>query len=423
MLLFKLNFNRYFMTPKIKKTFPDPNSIDGQILAQISQALYNKEPLSGPDGIITKLLKQAMEATLEGEIDSHFADNSVDEHDNRRNGYNSKTVKSKYGSFELDTPRDRQASFEPQLIKKRQTSLNDEIDDKILALYSLGTSYNDIAHYIADLYGVEVSHAMINSVTDKLLPQITEWRERPLESIYPVIFLDAMFFKVRENGAVVTKVMYNIMGINASGYKEILGFYICDSEGSSFWLGVLNDLKARGVKDILIACIDGLKGFPEAIATAFPNSNVQLCIVHMIRNSFKLVASKDQKKFISDLKTVYQAPNEQVAHSNLLILVDKWNKYAAALKPWINHWDNLSTFFQFSPHVRKLIYTTNPIEGFHRQIRKYTKTKGAFTNENSLLKLTFAAILKISQKWNQPLHNWALTISELDIHFPNRLDI
>lgn len=232
-----------------------------------------------------------------------------------------------------------------------------------------------------------------------------------------------MFFKVRENGAVVTKVMYNIMGINASGYKEILGFYICDLEGSSFWLGVLNDLKARGVKDILIACINGLKGFSEAIATAFPNSNVQLCIVHMIRNSFKLVASKDQKKFISDLKTVYQAPNEQVAHSNLLILVDKWNKYAAALKPRINHWDNLSTFFQFSPHVRKLIYTTNPIEGFHRQIRKYTKTKGAFTNENSLLKLTFAAILKISQKWNHPLHNWALTISELDIHFPNRLDI
>lgn len=411
------------MTQKIKKSFPDPNSIDGQILAQISQALYNKEPLSGPNGIITKLLKQAMEATLEGEIDDHFSDNSVDENYNRRNGYNSKTVKSKYGTFELNTPRDRLSSFEPQLIKKRQTSLNDEIDDKILALYSLGTSYNDISYHIADLYGVEVSHAMINSVTDRLLPQITEWRERPLESVYPILFLDAMFFKVRENGAVITKVMYNIMGINSSGLKEILGFYICESEGASFWLGVLNDLKARGVKDILIACIDGLKGFPEAISAAFPYTNVQLCIVHMIRNSFKLVASKDQKKFISDLKNVYQAPNKQVAHDNLLSMLDKWSKYSAALKAWVNHWDNLSTFFQFSPHIRKLIYTTNPIEGFHRQIRKYTKTKGAFTNENSLLKLTFAAILKISQRWSQPIPNWALTISELYIHFPNRLDI
>lgn len=411
------------MSRRTKKTFPDPNSIDGQILAQIAQAIYSKEPLSGPNGIMTKLLKQAMEATLEGEIENHFDENDVDEPDNRRNGHNSKIVKSKYGSFELDTPRDRNSSFEPQIIKKRQTHLNDEIEDKILALYSLGTSYNDISYHIQDLYGIELSHAMINSVTDKLLPQITEWRERPLESVYPIIFLDAMFFKARDNGAVITKAMYNIMGINSSGLKEILGFYICESEGSSFWLGVLNDLKARGVQDILIACIDGLKGFPEAIATAFPQTNVQLCIVHMIRNSFKLVASKDQKKFIADLKTVYQAPNEQVAHTNLLHLLDKWSKYSAALKPWINHWDNLSTFFHFSPNVRKIIYTTNPIEGFHRQIRKFTKTKGAFTNENSLLKLTFAAILKISQKWYQPIPNWALTISELDIHFPNRLDI
>jgi transposase-like protein len=264
---------------------------------------------------------------------------------------------------------------------------------------------------------------MINSVTDRLIPQITQWRERPLETVYPIIFLDAMFFKVREEGVVASKAMYNVMGINSNGYKEILGFYICESEGGSFWLSVLNDLKTRGVQDIIIACIDGLKGFPEAIATAFPRTNVQLCIVHMIRNSFKLVASKDQKKFISDLKTVYQSPNKQVAYDNLLALLDKWNKYSAALKNWVNHWDNLSTFFQFSPSVRRLIYTTNPIEGFHRQIRKYTKTKGAFTSEIALQKLTFAAILKISQKWSQPILNWALTVSELDIHFPNRLDI
>jgi len=410
--------------PRTKKSFPDPNSLDGQILARISQALYNKEPLSGPNGIITKLLKQAMETTLEAEIDNHFLENSmeIDNH-NRRNGYNSKNVKSKYGEFSLDTPRDRNSSFEPQLIKKRQTSINDEIDDKILALYSLGTSYNDISYHISDLYGIEVSNAMINSVTDKLLPQITEWRERPLDSIYPIIFLDAMFFKARENGSVTTNVMYNIMGINASGYKEILGFYMCESEGASFWLGVLNDLKARGVEDILIACIDGLKGFSEAISTAFPKTDIQLCIVHMIRNSFKLVASKDQKKFISDLKTVYQAPNQEIAYSNLLSLLDKWSKYSAALKPWVNNWENLSTFYKFSNHIRKLIYTTNPIEGFHRQLRKYTKTKSAFTSENALLKLAFAAILRISEKWSQPINNWALTISEIDIYFPNRMDI
>lgn len=411
------------MTPRTKRLPIDPLSQDGQILAEISKALYNKEPLSGPSGIITKLLKQAMEATLDGELETHISDNSIEEEANRRNGYNSKTVKSKYGSFDLDTPRDRNSSFEPQLIKKRQTLINDEIDDKILSLFSLGTSYKDISYHIADLYGVDVSNAMINSVTDKLLPQILEWRQRPLDSVYPIIFLDAMFFKVREESVVKTKVMYNIMGINNTGHKDILGFYICESEGASFWLSVLNDLKARGVEDILIACIDGLKGFPEAISTAFPKTAVQLCIVHMVRNSFRLVASKDQKKFILDLKTVYQAPNAEVAESNLHALLDKWSKYGAALKSWVNNWNNISTFFQFSAHVRRLIYTTNPIEGFHRQIRKYTKTKAAFTSENALLKLTFAAILKITQRWNQPIPNWALTISELDIHFPDRLSI
>ena len=302
--------------------------------------------------------------------------------------------------------------------------MTDELDNKILALYGLGTSYSDISSHLLDIYGVEVSPATISAVTDKLLPQIAEWRSRPLESIYAIVFLDAMFFKTKQENKVVTKVIYNIMGINQSGHKEILGFYACESEGAHFWLGVLNDLKARGIEDILIACIDGLKGFPEAIQAAFPRTEVQLCVVHQIRNSIKHVASKNQKAFMVDLKTVYQAETKDLAEYNLLRLEEKWgDKYPMVIKSWQNNWDNLTTYFKYSSDVRRLIYTTNPIEGFHRQVRKYTKTKGAFVSENALFKLIFCAINNITVKWNQPLPNWALTISQLDIYFPNRLSI
>ena len=230
-----------------------------------------------------------------------------------------------------------------------------------------------------------------------------------------------MFFKAREEGAVKTKALYNIMGIDREGKKDVLGFYTCESEGASFWLGVLNDLKARGVQDILIVCIDGLKGFAEAVATAFPKAEIQSCIVHQIRNSIKLVASKDQKAFMADLKQVYQAPSKAVAEQKLAELSSKWTKYQAAIGSWINHWEQLSTYFKYPQQIRKLIYTTNPIEGFHRQVRKYTKTKGAFTGETALLKLVYCAINQISRKWTMPLPNWAVIFSELDLHFPNRL--
>ena len=331
-------------------------------------------------------------------------------------------MKTASGSFELDVPRDRNGSFEPQLIKKRQTVLTEELDNKILALYSLGTSYDDISSHLSDIYGVEVSAATISAITDKLMPMLTEWRSRPLEEIYPIVFLDAMFFKTRQDNKVVTKVVYNIMGINQDGHKEILGFYTCESEGAHFWLAVLNDLKARGVKDILIACVDGLKGFPEAINNIFPLAEIQLCVVHQIRNSIKYVASKNQKEFMNDLKTIYQAPSKETAEENLLALEEKWgDKYQMVIKSWNNNWEHLSSYFKYSPELRKLIYTTNPIEGFHRQLRKYTKTKGAFTSENALLKLVFCAIKQIEEKWNQPIPNWSLTISQLDIYFPNRL--
>lgn len=399
-------------------------SLKADALKEIIHGMYQGKPLLGPQGLLTQIAKDLTQIALQGEMEAHLIESSLEEGGNRRNGITTKTIKSSAGSFELESPRDRNGTFEPQLIKKRQTTLTDELDNKILALYSLGTSYSDISSHLQDIYGVEVSSATISAITDKLLPQIAEWRSRPLESIYAIVFLDAMFFKAKVENKMVTKVIYNIMGINQSGHKEILGFYACESEGAHFWLGVLNDLKARGVEDILIACIDGLKGFPEAVQAAFPHTEVQLCIVHQIRNSIKHVASKNQKAFMGDLKTVYQAETRDLAEYNLSKLEEKWGeKYPMVIKSWKNNWDNLTTYFKYSSDVRRLIYTTNPIEGFHRQVRKYTKTKGAFTSENALFKLIFCAINNIAIKWNQPLNNWALTISQLDIYFPNRLNI
>lgn len=398
-------------------------STQNEALEEIIKGLYAGKPLLGEGGLLTNLVKALTQIALQGEMDHHLNESSLEQGSNRRNGISTKTVKTGSGTFDLEVPRDRNGSFEPQLVKKRQTILNEELDNKILALYSLGTSYDGIASHLADIYGVDVSSATISSVTDKLVPMLNEWRSRPLEAVYAVVFLDAMFFKVKQDNKVVTKSIYNIMGINESGYKEILGFYACESEGAHFWLSVLNDLKTRGVNDILIACIDGLKGFPEAINTAFPKTEVQLCVVHQIRNSLKNVASKNQKEFMVDLKTVYQASSKDTAEYNLLQLEEKWGeKYPMVIKSWQQNWENLSTYFKYSAEVRRLIYTTNPIEGFHRQVRKYTKTKGAFTSENALFKLVFCAIKQITAKWNMPISNWALTISQLDIYFPNRLN-
>jgi len=379
-------------------------------------------PFLGKDGVATPLLKRILEASLEGEIEVHVADTKSQS--NRRNGKTSKVVKSDSGAFELETPRDRNGTFEPEIVKKRQTILNASLDNKILSLYSAGMSYQDVKEHLEEIYDVSVSEATISAITDKLLPLIAQWRNRPLESVYPIVFLDAMFFKMREEGRVVSKALYNILGVNQSGHKEILGFYLAETEGANFWLGILNDLKARGVEDILIACVDGLTGFPEAIAAAFPKTEVQLCVIHQIRNSLKYVASKDQKDFMRDLKTVYQAETKNLAEANLLKLEEKWNnKYPMVIKSWRNKWDLLSTYFKYSYDIRRVIYTTNPIEGFHRQVRKFTKAKGAFTSENALFKLLYCACQKIKEKWNMPLKNWALTISQLDIYFPGRLKL
>jgi transposase-like protein len=416
---------------KRKSRVPELTPLQQEIIASIRSG----KSLMGEGGVLTSVIKGALEAVLEGELESHLSVEGdkrvyhaeptlVPSHTNRRNGKSSKTMRSEHGTFELVTPRDRESSFDPQLVKKRQTVLTDELDSKILALFGLGMSYAEISSHVKDMYAYEVSPTTISAVTDKLIPLITEWRSRPLEALYPIVFLDAMFFKTREGGEVKTKAIYNILGIDKDGHKEILGFYAAESEGANFWLGVLNDLRQRGVKDILIACIDGLKGFPEAINTLFPHTEIQLCIVHQIRNSLKYVASRDQKEFMGDLKDVYKAPSKDAAEYNLLKLDEKWGKkYPAVLKSWNNNWHHLSAYFKYSAEIRKMIYTTNAIEGFHRQVRKYTKTKGAFTSENALFKQLFCAIERIKEKWTHPIQNWALTISQLHIYFGDRVVI
>ncbi len=386
--------------------------------------LKSGQALTGKDGVLTPLIKQLLEAALEGEMESHLTTCKDDGESNRRNGKSKKFVKSDTGSFELETPRDRNGSFEPEIVKKRQTILNESLDNKVLSLYALGMSYEAITDHLQEMYGLEVSTAKISQITDKLVPVITEWRNRPLEAIYPIVFLDAMHFKVREEGKVVSKAIYSILGVNKNGFKEILGIYLSESEGARFWLSVLNDLRTRGIEDILIASIDGLKGFPEAIAEVFPKAEIQLCIVHQIRNSLKYVVSKDQKQFMVDLRQVYQAANREVAEEYLLELGEKWSKkYPAVIKSWHTNWETLSQFFKYPQELRRIIYTTNIIEGFHRQIRKYTKSKGAFVSENALLKLIYCACQNVMEKWNQPMHNWALIASQLQIYFDGRLNL
>ncbi|MEJ1361997.1 MAG: IS256 family transposase, partial [Candidatus Sedimenticola sp. (ex Thyasira tokunagai)] len=378
------------------------------------------QDLTGKNGILTPLIKQLTEAALKAELESHLA---LDEASNRKNGSSRKTIKSTSGSFDLDTPRDRAGSFEPQLIKKHQTHLTDEIERKIISMFGLGMSYQDIASHVAELYGLSISNALISSVTDKLIPELKQWQQRPLESHYPFVWLDAIHYKVKEDGRYGSKAVYTVLGLNLEGKKEILGLYLSESEGANFWLSVLTDLSNRGIEDILIASVDGLKGFPEAINSIFPDTEVQLCVIHQIRNSMKYVASKNQKAFMADLKPVYKAVNKEAAEAALGELESRWGaQYPIVLKSWRSKWENLSVYFKYPADIRRVVYTTNAIEAVHRQFRKLTKTKGAFPNENSLMKLLYMGIQNASKKWTMPIQNWNLTLSQLSIYFEGRLD-
>lgn len=376
--------------------------------------------IDGKNGVLAPLIKQLTEAALEAEIESHLSKELAR---NRRNGKAKKTMKSSMGEFELEVPRDRNSSFEPQVVKKHQTHISDQLEEKMLSLYALGNSYSQISEHIEDMYGVHFSKAAISSVTDKIIPMLIEWKERPLQALYPFIWLDAIHYKVKEDGRYISKAFYTVLGVGIDGKKEILGLYLNESEGAKFWLQVLTDLQNRGVEDILIASVDGLKGFPDAINAVFPQTQVQLCVVHQIRNSIKYVASKDQKEFMRDLKLVYKAETKESAEFHLDKLEEKWGKkYNLVIKSWRTNWDNLSVYFEYPKAIRKVIYTTNIIESVHRQFRTLTKTKGAFPNDNSLLKLLYMGIKNAEKKWTMPIWNWSPTLSQLDIFFEDRLD-
>ena len=382
--------------------------------------LRSGKDLVGNEGVLMPLIKQLTEAAITAELEHHLTNN---DEPNRKNGKTSKTVKTGSGHFELDTPRDRAGSFEPQLVKKNQTHLTPEIDRKILSLFSHGMSYRDIQYHLQDLYGVEISTGAMTAVTDALVPQLNEWRQRPLEPVYPIVWLDAVHYKVKDEGRYISKAIYTLLGLTVDGKKEIMGLYLSDNEGASHWLTVLTDLQNRGVEDILIACIDGLTGFPEAIASIYPKTEIQLCIIHQIRNSMKYLASKNQKAFMADLKPVYRATSLEAAEVALDALDAKWGEtYPIVLKSWRSKWHQLSAYFKYPEPIRRIIYTTNAVEAVHRQFRKLTKTKGAFPNENSLLKLLYAGILNATEKWTMPIQNWSQALSQLSIYFEGRLD-
>lgn len=396
------------------------NTIEFDTQAALN-ALRSGQPLTGKDGFLTPLIKQLTEAALRAEQEQHLA---TDPEPNRKNGYTKKTIKSPAGRFELETPRDRSGTFEPQFIKKNQTHLTEDLERKILSMYAHGNSYQTIREHLKDFYDIDFSNGSLSAITDKLLPELASWRERDLDPVYPIVWLDAIHYKIKENGRFVSKAIYTILALNIEGKKELLGLYLSDTEGAHYWLSVLTDLQNRGLKEILIACVDGLKGFPEAIATIYPETEVQLCIIHQIRNSAKYVASKNQKVFMADLKSVYRAATKNAAEIALDELETKWGKqYPVVIKSWRDKWDNLSVFFKYPEDIRKTIYTTNAVEAVHRQFRKLTKTKGGFPSENSLLKLLYAGILNASEKWTSPVHNWNLTLSQLCLHFEGRLDI
>ena len=384
------------------------------------KAIQSGQALEGKDGVLAPLIKQLTEAALEGELESHIAD---DVFPNRKNGKSNKTLKTSVGRIDLETPRDRAGTFEPQFVKKHQTSISDEIETKILSMYGRGMSYSDISEHVQEMYGISVSKAAISAVTDKIIESVKAWQQRPLDSHYPFVWLDAIHYKVRADGHYQNRAVYTILGLNLEGRKEVLGLYLSQSEGANFWLSVLTDLQNRGVQDILIASVDGLTGFPDAIQAIFPNTEVQLCIVHQIRNSMRYVGSKHHKAFMVDLKRVYKALNKESAESALDELEQTWgDKYPIVIQSWRRKWDNLSVYYRYPEPIRRVIYTTNSIEAVHRQFRKLTKTKGGFPNDNSLLKLLYMGIQNASKKWTMPIQNWSLTLSPLAIFFEGRLD-
>jgi transposase-like protein len=385
------------------------------------------DDIVGKNGLLQQLIGGMLEKLLQSEMDEHLGyekkSPSGNNSGNSRNGQSKKILKSNYGPVEIEIPRDRNSEFDPIAVKKHQRSIG-SFDDKIISMYAKGMTIRDIQSHVQEIYGAELSPALISNITEKVMDVATEWQARPLQSVYPVIFFDAIHYKVKENGKVVSKASYTCLGIDVEGRKDVLGIWIGEAEGAKFWLKVCTELQNRGVKDVLISCIDGLKGLPDAIKIVFPNVDIQLCIIHMIRNSIKYIPHNHTKEFINDLKSIYKASTEEIAFLNLEKLQSKWeSKYTLAVKPWIVHWENIKTFFAFPEQIRRLIYTTNAVESVHRQLRKVTKNKAVFPTDEALVKMLFLAIRDVTKKWTMPLQGWKTIISHLSIVYSDRLGL
>ena len=385
--------------------------------------MYDIQTADDIQDALKDLLGGTIKEMMESEMDEHLGYEAYErsENPNYRNGYKTKKLRSKYGEVDLSVPQDRESTFEPKIVPKRQKDIS-AIDDKIISMYAKGMTTRQISETIEDIYGFEVSEGMVSDITDRLLPEIEDWQRRPLSAVYPIVFIDAVHFSVRDNNVIRKLAAYVILGINDQGKKEVLTIHVGENESSKYWLSILNDLKNRGVKDILIICADGLTGIKESISVAFPQTEYQRCIVHQVRNTLKYVPDKDKKAFATDLKTIYQAPNEEQGYANMGAVTEKWkDKYPNAMKSWAVNWDVISPIFKFSSEVRKVIYTTNAIESLNSTYRRLNAQRSVFPSDTALLKSLYLATFEATKKWTTTLRNWARVYGELSIMYEGRL--
>ncbi len=402
-------------------------TLTNEMLDEMLDGAKSAEELFGPQGLLKELTKRLVERVLEAELSDHLG---YEKHEpagrgsgNSRNGYRSKTVQGEAGELTIRVPRDREGSYEPLLVpngSRRQSSF----DEKIIALYARGLSTRDIQGHLREIYGVEVSPTLISNVTATVVEEVQAWQNRPLATVYPIVYLDALIVKIRANGQVSNHAVYLALGVNLEGEKELLGMWVAQTEGAKFWLAVLTELKNRGVQDIFIACVDGLKGFPDAIQAVFPRTQVQLCIVHLVRNSLRFVPWKDLKGVAADLKTIYRAPTREAAEQALLEFADKWDaRFPMISRSWTDNWEHITPFFAYPTEIRRVIYTTNAIEAVNRSLRKVLKTRGALPSEEALFKLLYLALQKITLKWTRPLPHWKAALNRFAIEFEGRVPL
>lgn len=402
-------------------------AIEKELIDRLLADYKKPEDLIGESGLLKQLTKALLERALEAELTDHLGHEKhapiATKGGNARNGASSKTIKGEFGKLPIKIPRDRNSSFEPTIIAKGQTRF-DGFDDKIISLYARGMTTREIQGYLEEIYGVDVSPSLISNVTDAVADEVKIWQNRPLDTLYPIVYMDAIRVKVRDNGHIINKAVYLALGITMDGVKEVLGMWVADNEGAKFWLQVVTELKNRGVQDIFIACVDGLKGFPEAIETVFPSTQVQLCIVHMVRNSLKYVSWKQRKEMVTDLKTIYQATTSDMAEINLVAFQSKWDETHPSIgQSWRRNWERITPFFAYPAEIRKVIYTTNAIESLNMSLRKVTKNRGSFPNDAAMFKLLYLALNNISKKWTLPIRDWKGALNRFAIMFEGRMPI